>query len=155
MSTLTESADIILRAATQWEKLAQVPGQPTGDPGPPTAHPADIQNALQSAGLFGGVGAPGKRYYTAEELAFDPGSKTAKLIFALMDGLNPPYEGKMGATLTISPSGDVTINVGGDRANELGPRMQGTFGRPMSKTLKLKKVLPAGVMQVKWLESVG
>ena len=145
MANLTETAEIILNAASQLEKLAVTM----------SATPGAIQDALQSAGLFGGKGPPGKKNYTREELEFDNTGKVAKLIFGILDSLTPEYTGKMDGTLTVTPKGGVTVNIFGTRAEEIQPKMQGTFGRPMSAALVVKKVLPAETMIVKWLVGVG
>ncbi|KKN70832.1 hypothetical protein LCGC14_0427240 [marine sediment metagenome] len=150
MSTLTESTDIILKAATRLEKLAQLAAPSTKDTGE-----GAIQDALQSAGLFGGPGLPGKKSYTKSELTLDLKGKVANLIFGILDGLNPQFNGKINGTLTVTPTGDVTVNISGSRAGDVQPKMQATFGPSMSKALQVAKIFPPENVTALWFQNIG
>ena len=125
------STNKILSYANKFQKKAEMA---------PSAQPADIQKALDNAGLWGGS-------------PFDLQGKVANKIFGILDNIN--YEGKFSASLMVSPSGGVEIKLTAGDNPMLKKDLQFTFGPKMTSVLRSKKILPAEVMEVKWLEGVG
>jgi hypothetical protein len=125
------STNKILSYANKFQKKAEIAS---------SAQPADIQKALDNAGLWGGS-------------PFDLQGGVANKIFGILDKIN--YEGKFSASLMVSPSGDVEIKLTAGDNPMLKKDLQFTFGPKMTSVLRNKKILPAEVMEVKWLEGVG
>lgn len=111
--------------------------------------PADIQDALEQAGLWGGKSG-----------GFDPNSDVADKVFKIIDKYAPESGSfKISAKILVPKTLQVSINASAPKhAGEISRELTAVFSRSMSGVLKnLSKKMdpPPETIELKWLKNVG